>query len=81
MTLKIRGISVGGDADEVVNLRAHGGLLDIDSTHILSWDTNSQSVDDVIEDGRSYIFCLSEVLTDLEEKCEGRAKTTWERVG
>lgn len=83
VTLRIRGTSVGGDADEFrlvstpdnfVNLRAHGGSLDIDSTRIFSWDSTSKSYDEDIEDGRSYISCLSEVLTDLEETCEGRAK-------
>ena len=83
VTLRIRGISVGGDADEfrlvsssekIVNLRAHGGSLDIDSTRIFSWDSTSRSYDEDIEDGRSFISCLSEILTDHEETCEGRAK-------
>lgn len=83
VTLEIKGSSVGGSADEFrllsssskfVNLRAHGGSLDIDSTRIFSWDPISQSFDEEINDGRSYISCLSEVLTDLGETCDGRAK-------
>lgn len=83
VTLDIRGTSVGGDADELrlisesskfINLRAHGGSLDIDSTKIFSWDPSSNSYDLNIEDGRSYISCLSEVVTDPDETCDGRAK-------
>ncbi|CAM9219249.1 unnamed protein product, partial [Sphacelaria rigidula] len=83
VTMQIRGVSVQGDADEfrlasspenIMNLRAHGGSLDIDSTRIFSWDPVLQSYDEDIEDGRSYISCLSEVLTDSQETCKGRAK-------
>lgn len=79
---EVRGSTTGGDADELrllsepskfINLRAHGGSLDIDSTKISSWNPSSKSYDFNTEDGRSYISCLSEVMTE-GQTCDGRAK-------
>ena len=81
ITLDVVGTSVGGDADELrllsnsqtfINLRAHGGSLNFDNTKVISWDNFIGGPDENLEDGRSYISCLSEVMTG--ETCVGAAK-------
>eukprot|EP00904_Undaria_pinnatifida_P005807 jgi/Undpi1/2356/HiC_scaffold_13.g05739.m1 len=83
ITLKVHGISAGGDADElrlistadtIINLRAHGGSLDFLSTKVFSWDTSINAPDEDETDGRSYISAVSEVITDASQTCLGRAK-------
>ena len=74
---------IGGDADELrllsnndtfINLRAHGGSLNFDNTRVLSWDLELEGPDEDLENGRSYISCLSEVLTS--HTCNGTAKNS-----
>eukprot|EP00904_Undaria_pinnatifida_P005798 jgi/Undpi1/2348/HiC_scaffold_13.g05731.m1 len=83
ITLEVHGTSAGGDADELrlkstsdtyINLRGHGGSLDFVSTKVFAWDTDDNDVDEDEDDGRSYISVLSEVITDDDEDCDGRAK-------
>eukprot|EP00904_Undaria_pinnatifida_P009115 jgi/Undpi1/5333/HiC_scaffold_2.g00614.m1 len=83
ITLQVHGTSAGGDADELrllstsdtfINLRAHGGSLDFLSTKVFSWDTSTNAPDDDQEDGRSYVSAVSEVITDNDQTCRGRAK-------
>lgn len=83
ITLNIHGTSVGGDCDYLklrsdsemfVNLRAHGGSLDLMNTKVTSWDLSADDVDNDLADGRSYISAISEVVLDPTETCEGAAK-------
>ena len=85
ITFNIIGTSQGGDSDDFfllsdsetfINLRAHGGSLDIDSTRVISWDYNLGGPDENISNGRSYISCLSEIIVDASEVCDGSAKNT-----
>eukprot|EP00904_Undaria_pinnatifida_P005796 jgi/Undpi1/2346/HiC_scaffold_13.g05729.m1 len=85
ITLQVHGTSVGGDADELrllstadtyINLRGYGGSLDFVSTKVFSWDTSINAPDENEDDGRSYISAVSEIVTDEEEDCDGRAKKT-----
>ena len=41
---------------------------------VFAWDTDSNAVDEDEDDGRSFISVLSEVITDDDEDCDGRAK-------
>lgn len=43
---------------------------------MFSWDTGANTYDTNETDGRSYISCVSEIITDANETCEGRAKNT-----
>ncbi|CAN0190743.1 unnamed protein product [Ectocarpus sp. 6 AP-2014] len=71
---------------EFFNLRGHGGSLDFLDTNITSWDTDlavpnvraSGDYDSVDDDAdpRSYISCISEIITDPSETCLGNAKNT-----
>ncbi|CAM9815160.1 unnamed protein product, partial [Sphacelaria rigidula] len=85
-TLVMRGTDVGGDcdrlllasnADKFLNLRAHGGNLFIESTHVESWDLNSNNGSGGNDlnhwNGRSYISAISEVITDPTSTCNGSA--------
>ncbi|CAM9693611.1 unnamed protein product [Pylaiella littoralis] len=83
ISLNIYSTDVGGDCDYlklrsdssmIVNVRAHGGSLDLMSTKVTSWDPATGDVDTDWADGRSYISAISEVLVDSAEVCEGSAK-------
>ena len=85
VTLNIFGTESGGDCDELrllsdsttfINLRGHGGSLHFKDTTVLSWDPSVNGPDTEIEDGRSYISCISEIVTDETLVCEGGAKNT-----
>lgn len=41
---------------------------------VVSWDEDKGTVDTNYEDGRSYISCLSEVIYDPYQTCNGTAK-------
>ena len=43
---------------------------------VFSWDTSINAPDENEDDGRSYISAVSEIVTDEEEDCDGRAKKT-----
>lgn len=43
---------------------------------VFSWDEDAESYDEDYEDGRSYISVISEIITDEDEDCDGRAKKT-----
>ena len=43
---------------------------------MFSWDTDNNAPDEDEDDGRSYISAVSEIITDDDEDCEGRAKNT-----
>ena len=53
-------------------VRGYGGSLYFEDTVVTSWDTNTKTPQEVHEDGRSYLNCVSEYLTG--ETCEGNAK-------
>ncbi|CAN0251238.1 unnamed protein product [Ectocarpus fasciculatus] len=81
--LTVQGKSKGGDCDHLllasspekfINLRAHGGDIMLDGTHVESWDLAARTVDENNEDGRSYLSAISEVITDSTETCDGVAK-------
>ena len=83
ITFNLHGTGVGGDCDYlklrsdpemVVNLRAHGGSLDLVGTKVTSWDASKGEVDENWGDGRSYISAISEVVLDSSETCQGAAK-------
>lgn len=83
ITLTLYGTDVGGDCDYLklrsdpeifVNLRAHGGSLDLMNTKVTSWDSSKGDVDTEWGDGRSYISAISEVVLDASETCQGSAK-------
>jgi poly(beta-D-mannuronate) C5 epimerase len=83
ITLNIYGTGIGGDcdylklrsdSDMIVNVRAHGGSLDLLKTKVTSWDPSKGDVDTDWGDGRSYISAISEVVLDASETCEGAAK-------
>lgn len=59
--LVVQGTSKGGDCDHLllasnsdkfINIRAHGGSVWIEGTHVESWDIERGQVDDDDEDGR-----------------------------
>eukprot|EP00752_Nemacystus_decipiens_P011709 g10390.t1 len=68
------------------NLRGHGGNIDILDTVITSWDTDldvpgvrdtaDYSIETDDTEPRSYISCISEIITDESETCDGNAKNT-----
>lgn len=69
VTLTLFGTSRGGDCDElliksdhkgVVNLRGNGGSLNLLETKVTSWDETTSGPDTNINDGRSYISCVSD---------------------
>ena len=85
ITLGVIGAERGGDADEVrllsnfetfLNLRGNGGSLSFENTRVLSWDDAIDGPDHDFSDGRSYVSCLSEIITDesLSPSCERRAE-------
>lgn len=43
---------------------------------VFSWDEAAGTYDEDYEDGRSYISVISEVITDEDKACVGRAKKT-----
>ncbi|CAM9671794.1 unnamed protein product [Choristocarpus tenellus] len=61
-----------------LNLRAHGGNLDIYRSKIYGWDYNNKQPDNdpEKETGRAYISCVSEIVVDSSQECDGRAKET-----
>lgn len=85
IVFNVYGSDIGGDCDylklhssaaTIVNVRAHGGSLDVMNTKITSWDPSTSDVDSDWADGRSYLSAISEVLLDPSETCEGVAKNT-----
>lgn len=83
ITLDLYGTDVGGDVDYlklksdsemIVNVRAHGGSLDLLNTKVTSWDSSKGDVDTDWSDGRSYLSAISEVVLDASETCIGSAK-------
>lgn len=88
ISLNLYGTDIGGDCDYlklrsdssmIVNVRAHGGSLDLMNTKVTSWDPSTGDVDSDWADGRSYISAISEVLVDdsvAAEVCEGAAKNS-----
>eukprot|EP00903_Cladosiphon_okamuranus_P019297 g17738.t1 len=85
ITLQLHGRERGGDCDELrllsdettfLNLRAHGGSISFLGTKVTSWDEGKGTVDSNHEDGRSYISCVSEVIYDPLQTCNGTAKST-----
>lgn len=43
---------------------------------VFSWDEDAGTYDKNYEDGRSYISVISEIVTDEDEECDGKAKKT-----
>lgn len=41
---------------------------------MVSWDEDANTYDTNVEDGRSYISAVSEIITDATETCEDRPK-------
>lgn len=88
ISLNLYGTDIGGDCDYlklrsdssmIVNVRAHGGSLDLMNTKVTSWDPSTGDVDSDWADGRSYISAISEVLvvdSVAAEVCEGAAKNS-----
>ncbi|CBJ33360.1 Mannuronan C-5-epimerase [Ectocarpus siliculosus] len=88
VTFEIKGTSIGGDCDELKfsstkkawnRIMGHGGNIDIDSTVVRSWDA-SKTLDHILKDSddgttnRSFIACVSEVVVDADETCDGTAQ-------
>ncbi|CAM9271896.1 unnamed protein product [Ectocarpus sp. 12 AP-2014] len=80
--LVVQGLSKGGDCDHLllasssekfINVRAHGGEIMLDGTHVESWDLLEGTVDENYDDGRSYLSAISEVIVDPAMECEGMA--------
>ncbi|CAN0498964.1 unnamed protein product, partial [Discosporangium mesarthrocarpum] len=72
-----------GDCDELrllsnnvtfINLRAYGGGLSFMDTKVFSWDDYAGTYDMDLDDGRSYISALSEVIYEPTLNCSGMAK-------
>ena len=83
IVLNVYGTGIGGDCDYLklrsdstvfVNIRAHGGSLDVRNTKVTSWDPSISDVDSDWSDGRSFISAISEVVLDESETCQGVAK-------
>lgn len=73
LVIKNKNIRLKSDAESYMNLRGHGGSILIEDSKITSWDPSTEGPDENVEDGRSYISCISEMLvSDLE--CIGSAK-------
>ena len=60
-TLLVQGTAFGGDCDHLllesssekfINLRAHGGEIWMEGTHVESWDLGAGGVDEDVTDGR-----------------------------
>eukprot|EP00752_Nemacystus_decipiens_P017643 g15814.t1 len=76
------GSSAGGDCDELriqstgpedwYEVRGHGGSLYFEDTLVTSWDTPNKRPQEVHEEGRSFLNCVSEKLTNVT--CDGQAK-------
>ncbi|CAN0304316.1 unnamed protein product, partial [Ectocarpus sp. 4 AP-2014] len=60
--LRIRSTS-GSDFFEI---RGHGGNLYFEDTIVTSWDVDGRKPQETYEDGRSFIRCVSEVLTGAD---------------
>lgn len=43
---------------------------------MFSWDEGAGTYDEDYDGGRSYISVISEIITDPDEDCEGKAKNT-----
>ncbi|CAN0188440.1 unnamed protein product, partial [Discosporangium mesarthrocarpum] len=87
--LDISGPSVGGDCEELlltsspekfINVRAYGGMLHLEQTEVKTWDRGANGgeggVDENVDDGRSYLSAISEVVMDPTETCDGKARNT-----
>eukprot|EP00903_Cladosiphon_okamuranus_P017823 g16402.t1 len=81
--LIVQGSTKGGDSNHLllasspakfIQIRAHGGEILIDGTHVESWDLEAGGVDEDYGDGRSYLSAISEVILDPDETCDGMAK-------
>ncbi|CAB1102838.1 MEP19 [Ectocarpus sp. CCAP 1310/34] len=88
VTFEIKGTSIGGDCDELKfsstkkawnRIMGHGGNIDIESTVVRSWDA-SKTLEHILKDAddgttnRSFISCVSEVVIDADETCDGTAQ-------
>ncbi|CAM9685419.1 unnamed protein product [Ectocarpus fasciculatus] len=72
-TFYCRGKGVGGNCAELrirstsgtdfFEIRGHGGNLYFEDTIVTSWDVDGRKPQETYKDGRSYIRCVSEVLT------------------
>ncbi|CAM9604865.1 unnamed protein product, partial [Choristocarpus tenellus] len=62
------------DDEKFINLRAYGAWISILNTKVTSWDMIANTVDENLEDSRSYISALSEVINDPPDTCVGFAK-------
>lgn len=78
VTLSIKDVELRLKSDNTtyINLRAHGGSINIENSKVHSWDSSINGPDENIEDGRSYISAISEIVTDTELVCNGQAKNT-----
>ena len=73
LVIKDKDIRLKSDSESFLNLRGHGGSILIEDSTITSWDPATEGPDENVEDGRSYISCVSEMLvSDLT--CIGSAK-------
>lgn len=61
------GSKKGGDTDHLllasspekfIQIRAHGGEILIDGTHVESWDMEAGDVDENYDDGRRCVSCV-----------------------
>lgn len=59
-----------GDADISVF------VVRLGCVQVVSWDEGKGTVDEDVDDGRSYISVISEVIVDEDEDCDGAAKKT-----
>eukprot|EP00904_Undaria_pinnatifida_P001002 jgi/Undpi1/10902/HiC_scaffold_3.g01428.m1 len=58
---------LASNSSTYVNVRAHGGNLDIDDTQIFSWDLFAADYDTITDDGRSYLSAITEKITGRTE--------------
>lgn len=76
-TLLIQGTDFGGDCDHLlmesspekfINMRAHGGDIWIEGTHVESWDLRNGGVDEDDRDGRRCV-CVYVCLLACADLC------------
>jgi len=73
LAIKDKEVRLKSDAETFLNLRGHGGSILIEDSKITSWDPTTEKPDENVDDGRSYISCVSESLVS-NLTCEGSAK-------
>ena len=76
LNIKDSELLLKSDSESFLNVRAHGGSLSIENSNVTSWDSSKNGPDENIEDGRSYLSAISEVITDPKLLCDGQAKNT-----